>query len=136
MKLPISIFVAAGGFLGGISRYLVTLWSVSIFPSSSFPLGTFSVNIVGCFLMGLLLLPQNITYIKAHHHYVFSKSGQAFVCIGFLASFTTFSSFGLESYEGLTSIPEMLLMDIFLQLFVGIIFVYFGVFLKKAIWKV
>ena len=47
------IFVGLGSIVGGVSRYFISEWSRHLFPSS-FPWGTFIVNIAGCFLLGLL----------------------------------------------------------------------------------
>ncbi len=136
MKISLFICVAIGGFLGGISRYFITNWVVDMFPNLPFPIGTYSVNISGCFLIGFFLLPWDAAFQKKHHHYIFSERGQAFVCIGFLSSFTTFSSFGLETYHKLSNFPKILFLDLSLQLMVGIFFVFLGVVLKKRFWKV
>lgn len=45
------IFVGLGSIVGGVSRYFISEWSRHLFPSS-FPWGTFIVNIAGCFIPG------------------------------------------------------------------------------------
>ncbi|MGQ9556394.1 MAG: fluoride efflux transporter CrcB [Desulfurispora sp.] len=84
-------YVAAGGFAGAVSRYLVSKYTARYW-RGDFPLGTFLVNIAGSFLLGLLLLhptppvqlsPQLVTGLSA----------------GFLGSFTTFSTLELESLQ-------------------------------------
>ncbi len=79
--------------IGGVSGALLRYWVSGIFShliSEDFPWGTLSVNLIGSFLIGLLWA-------------VFSKrlyltpEIRALIFIGFLGSFTTFSSYALES---------------------------------------
>jgi len=84
--------VGCGGMLGSISRYLVGGWIQNqIFPAGTFPFGTMAVNIAGCFLIGighgLLELRQVLT-----------PELRLLLMVGFLGGFTTFSTFGLESW--------------------------------------
>ena len=80
--------VGAGSFLGGAGRYLVSLVMKSI--SQRFPWATLVVNLVGCFLIGLLWG-------------VFSKNGTEgsnwalFLTVGLCGGFTTFSTFSKEA---------------------------------------
>lgn len=77
------IFVLAGGWLGAISRYEISR-RVETFWRNDFPLGTFSINITGSFLIGLVYQAD------------WGLSWQNFLAVGFLGSFTTFSTFFLE----------------------------------------
>ncbi len=80
--------VGAGSFLGGVARYLVSLAMKGF--SKGFPWATLAVNLVGCFLIGLLWG-------------VFSKNGTEgsswalFQTVGFCGGFTTFSTFSKEA---------------------------------------
>lgn len=81
--------VAIGGGLGAISRYAVSLL-VQAQLLTGFPLATFTVNISGCFLAGLLAgFGQNQEFLNWQL--------KLLLVTGFLGSFTTFSAFGLES---------------------------------------
>ena len=83
------LWVGAGGFLGSISRYWVGTLT-SRFWTSPFPLGTFLVNIIGCFLIGLLFG----WWFKGN----MSDATSRMWITGFCGGFTTFSSFSYESF--------------------------------------
>lgn len=85
------LLVGLGGFLGSIGRYLVSGWVQNRFPFSGFPWGTLAVNLVGCWILGLLAG-------LAEARGVFSSETRLFLMVGLLGGFTTFSTFGLESY--------------------------------------
>lgn len=84
------IYVAAGGALGSVLRYLLQNW-VGAATGKDFPYGTMLVNIVGSFVMGAVIgwlarsAPQNAENIRL------------FVAVGVLGGFTTFSSFSLDA---------------------------------------
>lgn len=83
--------VGAGGFLGACARYLLGAHISSLW-KGHYPLGTFVVNIAGSFLLGLILLNPGLGN-------GFGRELNLGLSIGFLGSFTTFST--LE-YETLT----------------------------------
>nr|WP_147545625.1 fluoride efflux transporter CrcB [Rubeoparvulum massiliense] len=81
------LYVMIGGFFGAISRYGV---GIAFYTEQGFPWGTFVVNIIGCFLLSWLLttasrsrkIPSQLTLLLG---------------TGFLGSFTTFSTFSMET---------------------------------------
>lgn len=81
--------VALGGAMGAVSRFLVGN-IVSKILGSAWPYGTFVINIVGCFCMGVLM-----TIISERQ--LLPAAWRLFLCVGFLGGFTTFSSFGYEA---------------------------------------
>lgn len=81
--------VALGGAMGAVSRFLVGN-VVSKALGSAWPYGTFIINIVGCFCMGILM-----TVIAERQ--LLPAAWRLFLCVGFLGGFTTFSSFGYEA---------------------------------------
>lgn len=81
--------VALGGACGAVSRYLAGN-AASKFLGAAFPYGTFIINIIGCFLMGLLM-----TVLVEKQ--IFPPAMRLLLCVGFLGGFTTFSSFGYET---------------------------------------
>ena len=87
------LIVGAGSCLGGMLRYIVSLALKNI---STFPLGTFTVNIIGCFLIGLL-------WSLSSKHTNLSNEISLFLMVGFCGGFTTFSTFSKESLSLLSS---------------------------------
>lgn len=86
--------VAVGGALGAVCRYLLGNF-ISRASGSALPWGTFAINIIGCFCMGLLM-----TLIVERG--LLPAAWRLFLCVGLLGGFTTFSSFGYESLMLLT----------------------------------
>ena len=82
--------IGMGGFLGSISRFYLSMMIHRIIPHLSFPLGTLAVNVLGCFLIGLL-------YGLADTRQFFGDEARLFLAIGVLGGFTTFSTFGYET---------------------------------------
>lgn len=80
--------VAVGGGIGAVARYGVGGW-VQGFSSTSFPLGTLAVNALGSFLLGLSFYLLESLAVSAET--------RAMVTMGFLGSFTTFSTFSYEA---------------------------------------
>ncbi len=124
MKL---IIVGTGGFIGAILRYLVSGFVQTNLQGTSFPYGTLTVNLLGCFVIGLgggLMANRP----------VFSPEMRAFIFIGILGSFTTFSTFGLESFnliKGGQSLSAALYVGG--SIAIGIIAVYFGSLISRLI---
>jgi CrcB protein len=81
--------VAAGGAMGSVARYLITLASTSI-PGGSTVLGTTIANVLGCAAIGAM-----VQYVALTDHV--SEQAQLAVRVGFLGGLTTFSTFALES---------------------------------------
>lgn len=92
--MPHLLLVALGGGLGTALRYGAGRWAIAVL-GPGFPFGTFAVNIIGGFLMGLLAgwLAQS------------SDGGEELrllLGVGVLGGFTTFSAFSLEVYNMIT----------------------------------
>lgn len=51
--IKMMLLAGAGGFVGTCGRFLIGKWSSAMF-HGAFPMGTFLVNIIGCFVIGLL----------------------------------------------------------------------------------
>ena len=86
------LLVGAGGAIGAILRFLISGWSQRLLPNSIFPYGTLTVNVIGCIVIGLLAG-------LAETRQILNPETRAFLMIGILGGLTTFSSFGLETYN-------------------------------------
>ena len=82
------LVVGVGGAFGAIARYLATDW-VRAMAGDAFPWGTLAVNVAGSFALGFLMV-----WLQAS---VPSSQMRQLVAIGFLGSFTTFSTFSYEA---------------------------------------
>ena len=86
MKLILA--VAAGGALGAVGRYLVMV-QVGHWLGSGFPFATLAVNVVGSFLLGLLIEVSALAWSPA-------PELRALLVVGVLGAFTTFSTFSMD----------------------------------------
>ena len=84
----IVLWVALGGGIGAAARFGVNVWSVRVL-GTEFPWHTLIVNVLGCFIMGLLtgLMAQKLNL---------SPEARAFLTTGILGGFTTFSAFSVD----------------------------------------
>ncbi len=117
------LIVGLGGFLGAVLRMLSLEFIHKIFPHSAF-FGTALVNVLGSFLMGVVFF-----YVQNKGLSPLLKN---FIAPGFLASFTTFSTF---SYENLLFLQDQsylaLFLNILLNVGLGLFAVGLGFFLFK-----
>lgn len=116
--------VSIGSFFGGGMRYLVSCLVSSLF-ASAFPLGTFVVNVVGCFVIGYL-------YGLDWGSSVMSTTTKLLLTTGFCGGFTTFSTFINESSSLLKGSPIIAFSYIILSLAIGLLMLYLGNILAKA----
>lgn len=82
--------VSLGAIAGALSRYYLTLWFAQRF-GSNFPYGTFFINLTGCFVMGFFAT------VALERAATISPEVRLLVAVGFLGSYTTFSTYGLDS---------------------------------------
>ncbi|MEW6088163.1 MAG: fluoride efflux transporter CrcB [bacterium] len=85
------LLVGMGGFIGSIFRYLLGNWVTRLLNNPEFPYGTFTVNILGCLIIGFLGGVVNLRQ-------GFAPEARLFLFAGILGGFTTFSSFGYETF--------------------------------------
>ena len=84
------LWVAAGGAVGAVLRYLVSLQMVTL-SGDKFPWATLTVNLTGCLLIGMA---WSLTL-----HKTASEGVLLFLMVGLIGSFTTFSTYGLEGIQ-------------------------------------
>lgn len=86
------LLVGCGGFLGAIARYKLSELILHTSAQGCIPLGTLTVNVLGCLLVGLLAG-------AAERYAIFTVEARLFLFTGLLGGFTTFSAFGLEAMQ-------------------------------------
>lgn len=123
------LYVALGGALGSVSRYLLGTWTQTISKSIDFPYGTLTVNLIGCFVIGLLSQ-------LAEARGAFTSESRALVFIGVLGGFTTFSSFGNDSINLLREGETVnALANVGANVILGLLLVWFGRAAAYWIWR-
>jgi CrcB protein len=86
--MKIILAIGTGSFIGGILRYLLSQF-LQAKVASSFPYGTLAVNIIGCFLIGVVF-----GFVDRGN---LSNDWKLFLATGLLGGFTTFSAFSIET---------------------------------------
>src|ERR1044071_9043439 len=84
------IYIGLAGGVGTLARYWLSEWTARRF-GETFPAGTLVVNLVGCFLAGFL-------FYLLFDRYLINPVVRTVVLVGLLGGFTTFSSFGLQTF--------------------------------------
>jgi CrcB protein len=92
--------VGLGGFLGSIARYWLSTTMHRRF-GDEFPIGTLAVNLLGCFFLGTVIG-------LVEHRQLFSPGTRLFLTVGVLGGFTTFSTFGWETFHLLRTHQHLL----------------------------
>lgn len=123
--MKILFVIGIGSFIGGIGRYLLTLYIQNKI-TSAFPYGTLGVNILGCFLIGVV--------------YGLSEKGnisiewRLFFATGILGGFTTFSAFSFETVSLLRNFQFLYaLLYISLSVIAGLLATFTGLAIIRSI---
>jgi CrcB protein len=85
------LLIALGGAFGSVMRYLIAGWMQRLF-ENPFPIGTFTVNVTGCLCVGVLA-----AYFAGPH--LVREEYKLALTVGVLGGFTTFSTFGMETFS-------------------------------------
>lgn len=83
--------VGAGGFVGSVLRYAVSLLTYRLWPQQPLPVATLAVNVVGCLVIGFVAGVSEVRGVVGH-------GMRLFLVVGLLGGFTTFSTFGFETF--------------------------------------
>ena len=121
----IFLLIGFGGFIGSICRYYSQQFIAKF--ATSFPYGTLLVNIIGCFLVGLV-------FGFANKGNVLSPEWRMFLATGFCGGFTTFSTFSYESTQ-LINNGEYLSLALYIlaSVVIGIVATFAGIALTRLI---
>ena len=118
--------VGTGSFIGGVARFLLTRY-IQNYSLSSFPFGTFIVNMLGCFLIGIF-------YGLFEKGNIINNEWRLFLTVGLCGGFTTFSSFANENIALLRE-NDLFYFALYtgLSVFLGLMAVYLGNILIKIL---
>ena len=120
------LLVALGGALGSVARYLLSGLVLQHTLHWRFPLGTFLVNIIGCFTIGVLAG-------LAVKDDFFSIYTRVFLFTGIIGGFTTFSAFGLETFYLMRRGESLVAASyVTLSIFIGLLVLWFGYSIVSA----
>ena len=113
------LIIGSGSFIGGVARYIVSRF-IQNGIISSFPFGTIVVNIIGCFLIGLI-------YGISERGNMMNAEWRIFLTVGFCGGFTTFSTFAYENVSLLRD-GNFFLFALYtsLSVFLGLLAIYLG----------
>jgi len=122
----IILIVGSGGFIGSVLRYLTTRY-IQVHYFSVFPWGTFSVNILGSLLIGII-------YGLSERGNFLTPDMRLFLTVGICGGFTTFSSLTNDAFLLLQD-REILRFALYtsLSFFIGILAVFAGRLMIKLI---
>ncbi len=120
------IVIALLGALGCLSRYFLSGWVYSL-AGRAFPAGTLAVNLVGAFLIGLIME-------FSLHSTLISPALRAGLTIGFLGGLTTFSTFSYETFRLLEE-GELLIAgaNVLVSVMVCLVFTWLGIIAARAL---
>ena len=120
------LLIGLAGFIGTLGRY----WMAELIAKrygGTFPAGTLMVNLVGCFLVGLL-------FYLLEERFLVNHTARGAVLIGFLGGFTTFSSFGLETFSLLQNGAfGLAILNVTTSNLVGLLLVWAGYTLARML---
>ena len=118
--------LALAGAIGTLLRYGVAGW-VQRIHGTSFPWGTLTVNVAGCFLAGFL-------WTLFESRWPVSGESRAIILVGFMGAFTTFSAFILESGELIRSAEwAYAFSNLAMQNILGFVALFAGIFLARMV---
>ena len=119
------LFIGLAGLVGTLGRYWLSGLAARRF-GETFPVGTLLVNIVGCFLAGFL-------FYLMQERFLVNQTVRTVILIGFLGGFTTFSSFGLQTFTLLRDSEfGFAALNIVVSNLVGLLMVWIGYTLARA----
>jgi len=126
MFLKNIVLIGLGGGIGSILRFLCQKYMYEWYPGA-FPLGTFIVNIAGCFLIGVF-------YGLAEKGNILTPEWRLLLTTGFCGGYTTFSSFAYENIN-LLKAGDFTYFSLYtvLSVVLGIIAAWLGIVLLKTI---
>jgi fluoride exporter len=122
--------IAVGGAVGSVARYVVGVGCVALW-GERFPLGTLLVNVAGCFALGLFMHEAWAPATRS------ASVWHGALTVGVLGGLTTFSTFGYQTIRHFElGEPLLALLNMGLNLVLGLGAVVGGLMLSRALWPV
>lgn len=122
------LLIAFGGAVGSVLRYLMSGFVQEGAGATAFPVGTLAVNLLGCFLIGLL------TELSESRG-VLDADTRGLLVVGFIGGFTTFSTFANETLSAMRgNAALMAVANVLLSVVAGLFAVWLGRLLAHAVW--
>jgi len=124
--MPKPVIIAVGAVLGALLRYWLGDWTAQRF-GTAFPYGNLIINLTGSFILGLFMA-------LVTDRFLVSPEWRLFIAIGFLGSYTTFSSYAYESLNLImTGQGTLGLLNLFGSSFLGGLAVLAGILIGRLI---
>jgi len=121
-----TIFIAVAGLIGTLLRYWVSGVVARRF-GETFPWGTMAVNLIGCFVTGAV-------FYLSEERFLINPTVRTVILIGLLGGFTTFSSYGLQTFTLLRDGEfGLATVNVAASNVVGLLMVWAGYVLSKAL---
>ena len=118
------VYLMVAGSLGTIARYGISIF-FNKFAVVNFPIGVFVVNMLGSFLFGLI-------WALSEDKGIVNSNMRLIILVGFMGSFTTFSTFAFDNTIYITQLDwAKLVLNILANNIVGIFLIYLGFKLSK-----
>jgi len=112
--------IGLGGFIGSIARYKLGEWMMPFSSFTKLPFHTFFINSLGCFFIGFLN-----AFLEKHN--IINGEIRPLLIIGLLGGFTTFSTFGSESFDLFKKSEFFIaILYICLTVIIGVLSVWIG----------
>ena len=113
-------YVGAGGFIGAVCRYFLSGLAQRSAGAMGFPYGTLAVNMVGCLAIGIV-----VGMIDTRQ--VLHPEFRVFLLVGVLGGFTTYSTFGLETFALLRDTEYLrAVANVMVHVLLGLALVWIG----------
>lgn len=111
------VYIFFGGGFGSVMRFLISNYTHKLWNINAFPMGTFVVNITGCFLIGAL----------SAYFFKIDSSLKYLLITGFCGGYTTFSTFSAENFSlWQNGNYNILILYSLLSLILGLLMVFLG----------
>ena len=126
------LLIGFAGGLGAVARYSTGLLVIRYIPEEHFPWATFTINMIGCLLFGIIF---SATEAATHWHPDTLARIRMVLLTGFMGAFTTYSTYAFQSAILLQDAKYGLALgNIAGQTIIGLLAIFLGLYLGKALF--